>query len=206
MFAACTGAGVAVIDLGWWNYERGLRRMLQGLEATPRDVGFVFLTHAHRDHLAGWRAMRQATYYIAAPELSRLTGAERPRGWIPRMAEWVSPMRYPPAGELTVVTFSRDTAFVLGADTVRAYLIPGHTPGSTAYLFRGTLFLGDAVTYSRGGGFRPAKRGFSDDTRLAAASLAGLWPRLPAGGVRYACTAHAHCTPFTPAFLADVAR
>lgn len=180
--------------------------MLRTLDATPSDVRHVFLTHAHRDHLAAWRHVRQATFYVAGSEYARLVGVERPRGWIPRVAEWVNPARYPRAGALAIVTFSRDTTFVLGADTVRAYLVPGHTPGSTVYLLRGTLFLGDVVTYTRRGGFSPAKRGFSDDTQLAAANLSQLWERLPAGAVRHACTAHARCAAFTPEFLADIAR
>jgi glyoxylase-like metal-dependent hydrolase (beta-lactamase superfamily II) len=205
-YAARTDAGPLVVDLGWWGHGRALRRALGALGATPDDVTAVFLTHAHRDHVAAWRSVRRATFYLAAPEYARLTGAERPRGWIPRAAERLKPTRLPRAGELAVVTFSRDTTFVLGADTLRAYLVPGHTPGSAAYLFRGTLFLGDAVTSTRAGGFAPARRGFSDDPRLAAASLARLWARLPPGAARYACTAHARCAPFTAAFLADVAR
>jgi glyoxylase-like metal-dependent hydrolase (beta-lactamase superfamily II) len=59
--------------------------------------------------------------------------------------------------------------FAVGADTVRAYVVPGHTAGSAAYLFRGVLFVGDAVTHTRAGGFAPARRGYSDDRRAAAA-------------------------------------
>lgn len=95
---------------------------------------------------------------------------------------------------------------VLGADTLRAYMVPGHTAGSVVYLFRGVLFLGDAVTYTRRGGFAPARRGFSDDARAGAANLVHLWGKLPAGTVRYACTAHARCAKFTPHFVEDVAR
>lgn len=205
-FAARTNAGLMLIDLGWWGHGRALHRVLRALDAMPRDVAVVFLTHAHRDHLAAWRSVRQATFFAAEPEFALLTGAKRPRAWIPRWAERLKPTRLPRVGELAVVTFSSDTTFVLGVDTLRAYLVPGHTAGSAVYLFRGTLFLGDAVTYTRAGGFARARRGYSDDPRLAAASLERLWVRLPPGAVRYACTAHAQCSPFTPAFLAAVAR
>lgn len=96
--------------------------------------------------------------------------------------------------------------FVIGTDTLRAYTVAGHTAGTTVYLFRGILFLGDAVTYSRRRGFGPAKPRVSDDPDIAAENLERLWPRLPAGGVRYVCTAHAHCAPFSERFLADVVR
>jgi hypothetical protein len=77
--------------------------------------------------------------------------------------------------------------------------------GSTACRFRGVLFPGDAVTRTWWGGFGPARRGSSDDARLAAQSLV-LWERLPPGAVCYVCTAHGHCSGFTPSFLRDVAR
>ena len=90
----------------------------------------------------------------------------------------------------------RHAPLVIGKDTLRAYSVPGHTAGSTAYLFRQTLFLGDAVTHSTLGGFGPAKRGFTADRSTAIASLERLWERIPAGAVRYACTAHADCAPY----------
>jgi glyoxylase-like metal-dependent hydrolase (beta-lactamase superfamily II) len=105
-----------------------------------------------------------------------------------------------------VQAFARDTTFVLGADTMRAYLVPGHTAGSTVYLFRGILFLGNAATYSRAAGFGPAKPGFSDDAAGGAEHLQRLWTRIPLESVRYVCTAHAHCVPFTGEFLREIAQ
>jgi glyoxylase-like metal-dependent hydrolase (beta-lactamase superfamily II) len=140
--------------------------------------------------------------------------AERPafagerghRGWIPRAAERVKRTPLPHAGQVDVRVFSRDTMFVFGADTLRAYVVPGHTAGSAAYLFRGTLFLGDAATYTRWGGFGPARRGYSDDARTAARNLDALWARIPRDAVRQVCTAHAKCSAMTQAFLVDVRR
>jgi glyoxylase-like metal-dependent hydrolase (beta-lactamase superfamily II) len=125
---------------------------------------------------------------------------------VPRLGARIRPVELPRAGELDVRTFGRDTAFVIGTDTMRAYVVAGHTAGTAVYLFRGVLFLGDAATYSRWRGFAPAKPRVSDDPRMAAENLELLWPRLPPGGVRYVCTAHAHCAPFSARFLADVAR
>jgi glyoxylase-like metal-dependent hydrolase (beta-lactamase superfamily II) len=206
IYAARTSAGVLLVDLGWWGHGRALRRALAALGAEPADVALVFLTHAHRDHVAAWPAVRGARFHVAAPEAARLTGRSRPRGWIPRWAERLKPAHLPAPGRLDVRPFAADTVFAFGADTLRAYLVPGHTAGSAAYLFRGVLFVGDAVTHTRAGGFAPARRGYSDDPRAAAASLAALWRRLPPGGARYVCTAHARCAAFTPAFLRDVAR
>lgn len=206
IYAARTSAGVLLIDLGWWGHDRALARALAALGAEPADVALVFLTHAHRDHVAAWPAVRRARFHLAAPESARLTGGARPRGWIPRWAERLKPTRLPAPGQLDVRPFASDTAFVFGPDTLRAYVVPGHTAGSAAYLFRGVLFVGDAMTHTRAGGFAPARRGYSDDPRAAKASLAALWRRLPPGGVRHVCTAHARCAPFSPGFLRDAER
>jgi hydroxyacylglutathione hydrolase len=206
IYLARTTDGVMAIDLGWWGYRQALTRALDSLNATAADVRWVFLTHSHRDHIAAWPTVRHARFYVGGPEQPLLVGSTAHSGWIPRWTEHIKASHLPRPGDLAVSTFSQDTVLVVGADTVRAYLVPGHTRGSVVYLFRGVLFLGDAVTYSRQGGFGPAKRGFSGDPRAGAENLARLWARLPTNGVHYACTAHARCAPFTPRFIADVTR
>jgi hydroxyacylglutathione hydrolase len=206
IYLARTEEGVIAVDLGWWGHERALDAALRELGATRADVKHVFLTHSHRDHIGAWRSLQHARFHLADAEVSRLLGDTAHRAWIPRFADRLKRPRLPRAGELRVAPFTRDTAFHIGSDTVRAYLVTGHTAGTTVYLFRGVLFLGDAVTYSRFGGFAPAKRGFTDNRRAAIENLNDLWDRLPAAGVRYACTAHARCAPFNRNFLDDVAR
>lgn len=206
IYVARTSDGVLAIDLGWWGSEGALTRALLDLGASPSDVDAVFLTHSHRDHIGAWRLVRHARFHVAVPEYSRLVGDTAHGGWIPRLADQILPSDLPPPGELNVQAFARDTSFVLGADTVRAYLVPGHTAGSVVYLFRGILFLGDAATYSRRDGFGPARPGFSDDASSAADNLDRLWSRIPMESVRYVCTAHARCVPFTGEFLQEVAQ
>ncbi len=206
IYLARVPGGVIAIDLGWWGADRSMRRALRELRATPSDVADVFITHSHRDHVGAWRLVRGSRFHLALAERATFTGQRPHRGWIPRGAERVKRSPLPRPGEVDVRTFSRDTAFVLGADTLYAFPVPGHTAGSAAYLFRGTLFLGDAVTYTRWGGFAPARRGHSDDSRAAARNLDALWERLPLHNVRYVCTAHAKCSALTPEFRADVRR
>lgn len=206
LYLARTTDGVLAIDLGWWGYRSPLARALKTLGATPAEVRWVFLTHSHRDHIAAWPAVRHARFFVGASEQPMFTGAAPHRDWISRWSEKITSSRLPRPGEIAIAAITRDTLIAIGADTMRAYLVPGHTRGSVVYLFRGVLFLGDAVTHSRRGGFAPAKRGFSDDARAGAANLARLWARLPPGAVRHACTAHARCTPFTPEFIAEVGR
>lgn len=206
IYLARVANGVIAIDLGWWGAERSVRRALLELGASPSHVTDVFVTHSHRDHVGAWRLVRGARFHLAAAERPTFTGERGHRAWVPRAAERLKRTTLPRAGEVDLRTFTRDTAFTFGIDTIYAFVVAGHTAGSAAYLMRGTLFIGDAATYTWWRGFGPARRGYSDDARLAARNLDALWARLPLHAVRYVCTAHAKCSPFTAAFLADVRR
>jgi glyoxylase-like metal-dependent hydrolase (beta-lactamase superfamily II) len=197
VYLARTADGVIAIDLGWWRSSHAVAGALRELNAVPGDVTDVFLTHSHRDHIGAWRLLRRSRFHVAAAERPLLFGERRHRGWIPRSVERVKPSGLPRPNDIDVRSFSRDTTFVFARDTLYAYLVPGHTAGSTVYLFRGVLFLGDAATHTPWGGFGPARRGYSDDPARGAASLAALWHRLPPGGVHYVCTAHAHCRAYS---------
>ena len=60
MYVARTDSGVIAIDLGWTGFEEILPELLRQLNARAPEVRFVFLTHAHRDHIAAWPLVRQA--------------------------------------------------------------------------------------------------------------------------------------------------
>jgi glyoxylase-like metal-dependent hydrolase (beta-lactamase superfamily II) len=196
VYLARTSAGVIAIDLGWSGSEAKFNQGLTQLNARPSDVTMVFLTHSHRDHIAAWPLVSGAQFYLASAEVPLLFGDSTHGGWIPKTADRLDSPHLPKRTEIAVLPFAADTTFTIGADTLRAYLVPGHTAGSAVYLFRGILFLGDAVTHSTLGGFGPAKRGFTADRTTAIESLERLWSRLPEG-VQYACTAHADCAPFS---------
>lgn len=206
VYLARTSDGIVAIDLGWWGSTREISRRLRELGTSPKEVRHVFLTHSHRDHIGAWRLVRGSQFYLSQAELPRLIGGQTHEAWIPRLAEQLKPSELPHDGDLRVLTFSRDTVFVLGRDTLFAFVVPGHTAGSAAYLFRGVLFLGDAATFSRFWGFGPARRGYTDNRALAVESLRRLWSRLPSGSVHHVCTAHAHCRAYTPSLLEDINR
>jgi glyoxylase-like metal-dependent hydrolase (beta-lactamase superfamily II) len=67
VYAARTPGGVVLVDLGWWGHERAVARALADLGAGPADVTDVFLTHAHRDHVAAWRTVRHARFHLPRP-------------------------------------------------------------------------------------------------------------------------------------------
>ena len=206
IYVARTDSGVIAIDLGWTGVEEVLPNSLRQLGATVSDVRFVFLTHAHRDHIAGWPLVRQARFALASAEVPGFIGERAYSGWATKMGDELSEYPRPKPGELALMTFSSDTAFVLGRDTVFAFTVPGHTPGSTAYLFRGILFGGDAINWRPGSGFQGARPEFSDSVALSRESLRALWERLSPGRVRIMCSAHGKCAVADSALRERVLR
>lgn len=206
IYAARTDAGVVVIDLGWHGAEDALEDGLREIGAEVDDVRHVFLTHSHRDHIGAWMAVRHARFHVAAPEAALLTGAARHPDPLSALADRTVGGATPLPGEVRVETFARDTAFVLGGDTVRAFVVPGHTPGSAAYLRRGVLFVGDAVARPWVGGFRAGPRLFSTDPALNRESLRALFDRALPHGVDWVCTAHGKCARPDARFLRKVLR
>lgn len=194
--ARLSDGGVMVVDLGWIGADQKIRERLREMGATPDQVRAVFLTHSHRDHVWGWKTVRDAPFYLAAAEVDRFVGAAEHRGWLARLADRVNPPDLPAPGELDLRPFSRDTTLVLGADTVQAFLVPGHTTGSAAYLFRGVLFVGDAVYGAPLLVHRGARWEFSDDMAESRRSVAALWDKVRGREVRWVCTAHAKCVPY----------
>ena len=194
--------GIVAVDLGWVGSEGVLREALASMGATPADVRSVFLTHSHRDHIAGWRRVSHATFYLSAPESALFVGATEHRGPLTRLVEHLRRTRLPAPGQLRIKTFSSDTQFVFGRDTVRAFPVAGHTAGSAAYLVRGHLFVGDAVTMLPFVGFGRARWIYSDDVRQSTASVGALWKILAVDTTRVMCTAHGKCAPDSDALRA----
>lgn len=189
-----TDEGVALFDLGW-NGRTGLDEVLARLQATPEEVTAVFLTHSHRDHIAAWPRVRHARFYMARAEVPYFLGEKEHEGPASRVASIVSP-NLPAPGEIEIRPLDEDTAVVLGTDTIRAFLVPGHTPGSAAYLVEDVVLAGDALAHTRALGFQPARRLFSQDADEAQRSLDSLWARVLPYEPQHVCTAHARCTRY----------
>lgn len=204
IYVARVDGGVVVFDLGWDGDGAALRQALRGVDATVEDVVAVFLTHSHRDHIAAWPHVRHVPFHLAAAEVPLFVG-ERPHGGaVPRTLDPLHPPLLPAPGALEMRLFDSDTLFSFGADTVRAFLVPGHTEGSAAYLFRGIVFAGDALSYTPGMGFTHAKRLFTTDMEQTRASLRRLWARVAPLEPAWFCSAHAKCAPAGPRLEQDV--
>ena len=206
IYVARTDSGALAIDLGWTGSEETLPRLLKAIGAEAADVRYVFLSHAHRDHIAAWPLVRQARFVLGRDEVPAFTGSGGYAGWAAKMGDELNTYPRPKDGELALVTVASDTAIVLGRDTVFAFPIPGHTPGSMAYLFRGILFGGDAINWRPGSGFQGARPEFSDSVAQSRESLQALWRRLPLTRTRVMCSAHGKCAVADSALRERITR
>ena len=206
IYVARTDSGVIAIGLGWTGYETVLPDVLARINATPADVRIVFLTHAHRDHIAGWPLVKQARFVLGAAEVSSFIGAATYSGWAAKIGDELNDYPRPQPGEVALIPVGSDTAIILGRDTMYVFPVPGHTAGSVAFLFRGILFGGDAINWRPGSGFQGARPEFSDSVAQSRESLRALWARLPDERVRIMCSAHGKCARSDAALRQRVLR
>jgi len=116
-WAVTTSAGIIVIDpLYEYSVEDEVVNGLTTLGFDPKQIRYVVVSHAHRDHVGG-----------AAPLQARF-GARV----VMSAADWdflaTDPGRYPKATKDIVATDGY--TLTLGDTTLTLYLTPGHTPGT----------------------------------------------------------------------------
>lgn len=189
--------GLLLIDAGLPGHLKQLRRHLDAAGHELSDVRAVLLTHSHPDHtgLAGALHRAGAEIWVHRQDAPTLTDGPRSsmrhakpeRSMAPylvrRPAALATPVHMARKGGFTAprftdaLTFEGDQRFDALPGRPQAVAVPGHTPGSVAYVFaeHGAVFTGDAlVTHDGITGHRgPATvcRAFTSDSTTALASL-----------------------------------
>jgi hydroxyacylglutathione hydrolase len=163
---------VALVDAGKDASGDALLRALGRRGLTRGSVSAIFLTHGHGDHTAGCKLFPGAEIYALENDVSLVGDA----------AKVNHPLK---DGDIATV----------GDLRVEAFAVPGHTPGSAAYLARGVLFFGDSAGASKDGMMMKAVRLFSKDSAQNVASLKALEARLVPRAAEVTELAFAHTGP-----------
>jgi glyoxylase-like metal-dependent hydrolase (beta-lactamase superfamily II) len=123
---------------------------LENIKAGFKELGFdplkvkaVFLTHSDGDHVRALPLFKNATVYLPEKEEPLVTGKERRKFLIFKRINTL------PVSNYTLIADGKEIQF--DGSTVKAYLTPGHTIGSTSYLINGKyLVVGDLALIEQG--------------------------------------------------------
>ncbi|MGE0591069.1 MAG: MBL fold metallo-hydrolase [Vicinamibacterales bacterium] len=181
------GAGrVALVDAG--NDPAGeavlaeLRRQALG----PEAVTAVLLTHGHADHLGAIARFPGAEVLALASEVDVVEGRVGTHGPLTRL------FPVTPTGVVVSRPLQDGEIVSLGDVDARVYAVPGHTPGSAAYLINGVLFVGDSADVDSRDQVIGAPWPFSDSQVQNRASLVQLGERLRSAGLAVEAIVPAH--------------
>ena len=149
------------------------------LERQPQPLNGVFLTHLHLDHIMGMPDVPRGTPVFSGP------GETRSHGFLNLFTRPITDRAF--EGQATIAQWQfqadpqrrfRGVLDVFGDGSLWALHVPGHTPGSTAYLARTPkgpiLMVGDACHTSWGWEHGVEPGSFSADVPESAESLHAL--------------------------------
>jgi glyoxylase-like metal-dependent hydrolase (beta-lactamase superfamily II) len=162
----------ALIDAGNDREAKALLAELGRHDLTPDDVKVILLTHGHSDHTGGIRKFPKAQVMALGAEVDVVEGRSTGGGPIMRFR---SPK---PTGIRLSRTLEDGEVVELGPYRVRVFAVPGHTPGSAAYVVGENLFLGDSANQGKDGRLKAAPWAFTASAAQNRKSLVELAGRL----------------------------
>lgn len=165
---------VALVDCGLDASGKAVLAALSKRGLTADSVVAIFLTHGHGDHTAGCHLFRQAKTYALEADVPLVEGREGSHGPFTRF--------FPAKATGAHVTQTLHDGDVLhvGKLNVRVLAVPGHTPGSAAYLAGDCLFVGDSANITSSGDVVGAPWPFTDDSPRNHTELKALASKLAA--------------------------
>jgi metallo-beta-lactamase class B len=141
MFVLKSGDDLIAFDAG--NDIDHVASGFKELGFDPAKVKAVFLTHSDSDHVRALPLFKNATVYLPEKEEPLVTGQQKRKFLI------FSRINALPVSAYTLIADGKEISF--GASTIKAYLTPGHTIGSTSYLINGKyLATGDLALVKEG--------------------------------------------------------
>jgi metallo-beta-lactamase class B len=130
VYAVTSSDGIVLLDAGFENKAEALAAQLQKAGLDPARVKFILLGHGHADHFGGAKFFQdkygtKIAATVADWDLINPPAAQA--GAAPRGGGGAKPTKD--------VVLTEGQPFVIGDLTVTPIAIPGHTPGSLAFIF-----------------------------------------------------------------------
>lgn len=191
VYAARVGTRVILFDAGMDPDAHALELLVGALGADLGAVSHVFLTHGHFDHVAAAMRCPNAKIHIGAADADVLAHRRVSRALVPRLFGALLSVPAIEASDRLAGSVSVDVG---NGESVLAVPLPGHTPGSYAYLFDGVLFTGDALFVGADGLelSEPDEATFNASTCQSVAQINELFREHRVNAI---CTGHRGCTP-----------
>ena len=204
--------GWVMIDTGYENSYASVLKKLQKMRINPKEVRYLFLTHAHDDHagfLEEWMTKHPHTQVIAHEKSIEglRKGQNRFVGGCSTLGAFLccqlmallgnSEHRYPRLSEehlAEIITLNAENLAQMEYNLQGKILFtPGHTEDSISLLVDGNLFCGDA-----------AMNGIPSSHKITIwvedkAAFKKSWDAMLASGAKKICPAHG--SPFCPCEL-----
>ena len=193
-YAAKVGKKVILFDAGADPAGAPIDALLGWLHASRSDITDVFATHGHGDHTAGASTLGKVKLRIGAGDIALAEKKVPPEALAGKALTLA--MSYPAVTATDPLTGAATIDVGEGADAkkVKAFPIPGHTPGSYAFLYDGVLFVGDAMIFKQGR-LDPAIKLFDAHPDANKAAIRALQKQVENEEIDIVCTGHGGCTP-----------
>jgi glyoxylase-like metal-dependent hydrolase (beta-lactamase superfamily II) len=194
VYAAKVGNKVILFDAGADPAGNPIDAALGWLHASRSDITDLFASHGHGDHTAGASTLGSIHIRLGAGDLPLAEKKVAPEALAGRL--FTLAMSFPTVTVSDPITGPATIDVGQGADAkkVKAFPIPGHTPGSYAYLYDGVLFVGDAMIFKQGR-LDPAIKLFDAHPDENKASIRALQKQIENEEIDVICTGHGGCTP-----------
>jgi glyoxylase-like metal-dependent hydrolase (beta-lactamase superfamily II) len=162
--------GVVLIDAGLDEKAPDIMAELKRKGLGPESVQAVLITHGHGDHFGGAGAFSNARVFADKNDIPFIRGEKKRAGLVGSIFGKISSGRKPPKN---LDALPETDSILIDGLTIGIIRLPGHSPGSVAYLLGDILFTGDALMGGQDG-VMPPPFFSSDNPEQSKKTLAAL--------------------------------
>ncbi len=115
------------------------QRVIDAVSSAGLELTRILCTHGHPDHTGGVSLLHDelgGSFYLASSDIKY---SAQPPGWL---LAALGGYQQPPQPDASL---NSAASVQLGSEKIVFIRTPGHTPGSTCFLFEGMVFTGDTL-------------------------------------------------------------